>query len=95
MLSMYLFENKFPGYTKKENTYCEPYRATNWRSLEEAFGGCSSSSSCEAFFKGCDGKYYYCASIATTGSDRCTTLYTQTGKNFLERQNFSYWNMCV
>ena len=77
MLSMYLFENKFPAYTKTENTYCEPDITTNWRSLEEAFGGCSSTSGCASFYEGCYGRYWYCASTATTGSSPCTTLYTK------------------
>ena len=89
MLSMYLFENKFPAYTKTENAYCEPKTYANWKSLQEAFGGCSSTSSCASFYEGCDGKYYYCASIATTTvSISCNTLYTQAGKNFLECQHF-------
>ena len=86
MLSMYLFENKFPAYTNTENAYCEPYINTNWRSLEEALGGCSSTSSCVAFWLGCYGSYQYCTSIETTGTCGCTScrLYIKMGKNFLE-----------
>ena len=88
MLSMYLFENKFPAYTNTENAYCKPYKDTNWRSLEEAFGGCSSTSSCAAFWLGSTGTYQYCTSIDTTVFSSWITLYTKTGKNFLQRHHF-------
>ena len=57
-----------------EKSYCEPYIKTNWTSPEEAFGACSATSSCAAFWADCKNsyeygrKYYYCASIETIGS---------------------------
>ena len=101
MLSMYLFMNTFPAYTKMENAYCEPYIAANWRSLEEAFSGCSLTSSCAAFWIDCNENFQYCSRVKDPGycqrschNNECK-LYTKTGKIYRERQHFPNLVSCL
>ena len=86
-----------------EKSYCQPAIKTNWTSPEEAFGACSASSSCAAFWLDCwyeygMAQYFYCASIESIASnvvlEYCSrgkyshTLFIKPGKSCLERQHF-------
>ena len=66
----------FDEYILTENTYCDPYMSTNWRSFGEAKNECISNPTCARFFNGCDGGYFYCTDQATVRDSSCYTLHT-------------------